>query len=93
MACSTLSNKTNLCENCYKFLKIIIPRLCETKPACAERELRRRPSRPSAIGYRLSVIGYQLSAISYRLSVIAYQLSPIQGKARLREELGLPPLP
>jgi len=41
-------------------------RLCKAKPACVERELQRRPSRPSAIGYRLSVIDYRLSAIGYR---------------------------
>jgi len=29
------------------------PRLCQAKPACAERELQRGPSRSSAIGYRL----------------------------------------
>jgi len=34
MACSTLSNKTNLCENCYKF-SIFISRTQEQKaPRC-----------------------------------------------------------
>jgi len=42
---------------------LLSPRRCKAKPAGALRELQRRPSRPSVIGYRLSVIGYQLSAI------------------------------
>gem|GEM_PF-1206599 len=57
--------------------KTISPRLSRTKPACAERELQRRPSRLSPIGYRLSIIGYRLSAIDYRLSIIGYRLSAI----------------
>ena len=36
----------------------ISPRLSRAKPACASRKLQRRPSRPSAIGYRLSAIDY-----------------------------------
>ena len=35
------------------YSKTIRPRLCKAKPACAERELQRRPSRLSPIGYRL----------------------------------------
>ena len=57
-------------------------RLCGAKPACAERELQRRPSRPLAIGYRLSALWGKarlrgtrtptvtLSTIGYRLSAI-----------------------
>jgi hypothetical protein len=64
-------------------------RLCKAKPACVERELQRRPSRPSAIGYRLSVIGYARQSppawnansngdpLDHRLSAIGYRLSTI----------------
>ena len=50
------------------YSKTISPRLSRAKPACASRELQRRPYRPSAI--------------AYRLSPIAYRLSPIECKAR-----------
>jgi len=36
--------------------KTISPWLSRAKPACAERELQRWPSRPLAIGYRLSAL-------------------------------------
>jgi hypothetical protein len=64
-------------------------RLCKAKPACVERELQRRPSRPSAIGYRLSVIGYARQSppawnansngdpLDHWLSAIGYRLSTI----------------
>ena len=40
MVCLTLTNKTDLCENCYKPAIRLAPsgsspRLCEAKPACA----------------------------------------------------------
>jgi hypothetical protein len=42
----------------HRLSATISPRLSRAKPACASRKLQRRPSRPSAIGYRLSAIDY-----------------------------------
>ena len=76
IACSTLSNKTNLCENCYKSAlphepSGESPQPCKAKPTCASHELQQRPYRSLAISYRLSAIGYD-------------KPSAIHGKARLR---------